>query len=418
MTIAALFVDPSGIYTHAFFAPSAAERWIACPGSQAFPENTTHDDDAGIYAAEGSAAHMLADRALTYKKDASFFLGEQLQVGERVFEVNEDFCLFVQVYLDYCRNLAGKDTLLAEQQVDLARYLGVEGGGTADCVIIKPRELHVVDLKYGRGVRVSAERNPQCRLYGLGALDMFELFGPFDTITYHIVQPRLDSISTWSESVADALVFGEEAAEAVRQAQLAIAAPSPTEWLRPSEAACRWCRVRATCPALANLIARDVGSVESGAAKASEFEPVSTDNETLAAKYAAVPLILGWCKAVADELRNRVQAGVQIVGNDGLLFKMVQGRPGNAAWTDIPAVTAILTGQLADKAYEPATVVTPAVAKKLLGKKREKIWLEVIKPLSARKDGQPQLAMGSDPRDAYTSAATADEFNTEEDDNA
>ena len=114
---------------------------------------------------------------------------------------------------------------------------------------------------------------------------------------------------------------------------------------------------------------------------------------------------------------SRVQAGQQIIGEDGQPFKIVQGKPGNAAWTDVKAVEAALVGQLPpEKAYVPRHLVTPAVAKKALGKKREKIREDVLKPLTVRKDGAPQLAAGSDPREAWTPAAGADEFTTGEDD--
>ena len=105
----------------------------------------------------------------------------------------------------------------------------------------------------------------------------------------------------------------------------------------------------------------------------------------------------------------------QIIGTDGKPFKIVQGKPGNMAWTDETAAALALTGQLAEKAYAPREVITPSAAKKALGKKRINVWTDVLAPLTVRKDGKATLALGSDPRSAYTPAAGADEFNIGDD---
>jgi len=247
--------------------------------------------------------------------------------------------------------------------------------------------------------------NSQLMCYGLGAIDLLDMFGPFDTVTLHIVQPRRDHISSVVVPVAAFAAFAELAREAIADSL------GPNPGLTPGEHQCRWCEVRHDCPALAAMVEDETGYVGT-VATADEFIPASTDNAGLALKFAAVPLIRSWCKAVEDELRNRVMAGVQIIGVDGLPFKIVQGKPGNMDWTDISKATSILTGQLADKAYAPLELITPSAAKKKLGKKREKIWDDILKPLTDRADGKAQLALGSDPKEAFTTAATAAEFET------
>ena len=399
---------------HSIFAPSKADMWLACPGSMSFPENRVQEEDGGPFAAEGTAAHTLAARALNSpgRRDCSFYLGETIQVGERVYTVTDEMAMYVQVYVDYVRDLAAKGHVLIEQRVDLTRHFGTEAGGTMDAGIATPNELHIIDLKYGRGVRVFAEKSRQLMSYGIGGLDLLEMLGPFDKVFLHIVQPRLDHIDVWPTTVAELQAFADEAKVAICDALGAIAGMAVK--LNPGEKQCRWCKVKATCSALADLVETDTDSA--GAATALEFAPANTINADLALKYSRLPLIQSWCKAVGDELKTRVQAGQKIIGEDGKPFKIVQGKPGNAAWTDEKAAEAAVTGQLPpEKAYVPRRLATPAVIKTALGKKRIKIWTDVLAPLTVRKDGAAQLAAGSDPRDSWTPAAGAAEFDTGED---
>src|SRR5665213_843087 len=98
----------TGMSEHSIFAPSKAAMWMACPGSMAFPENQVQDSDGGQFAAEGSAAHVLASRALDTYHDCAFYLGETIQIGERVFNVTDEMVMYVQVYVDYVRDPAAK----------------------------------------------------------------------------------------------------------------------------------------------------------------------------------------------------------------------------------------------------------------------------------------------------------------------
>ena len=388
---------------------------MACPGSMTFVDPTLPDTDGGPWAAEGTAAHTLASRALEMKRDCSFWIGEEIQVGERVFKVDDDMAMHTQVYVDYVRDRAAKGHMFIEQWVDLTQHYGTEAGGTLDAGVAASGELDVIDLKFGRGVRVYAEHNAQLMSYALGALDLLDMFGPFTKINLTIVQPRLDHIDVWSTTVEELRIFAKEAAGAVLAARFAVEG-SPADiskYLHPGESQCRWCPGKSDCPALTDKIQRDM-EVEFATINTVEFIPASKTNADLALKYSAIPLIQSWCKAVADELRTRVLDHQQIIGTDGKPFKIVQGKPGNMAWTDETAAAVALTGQLAEKAYAPREVITPSAAKKALGKKRINVWTDVLAPLTVRKDGKATLALGSDPRDAFTPAAGAAEFETGE----
>jgi len=398
---------------HSLFAPSAAHRWMACPGSMTFVDPTLPETDGGPWAAEGTAAHTLASRALEMKRDCSFWIGEEIQVGERVFKVDDDMAMHTQVYVDYVRDRAAKGHMLIEQWVDLTQHYGTEAGGTLDAGVAASGELDVIDLKFGRGVQVYAEHNAQLMSYALGALDLLDMFGPFTKINLTIVQPRLDHIDVWSTTVEELSAFATAARTAVQNACDMLAGECAPVMI-PGESQCRWCPGKSDCPALTDKIQRDM-EVEFATINTVEFIPASKTNADLALKYSAIPLIQSWCKAVADELRTRVLDHQQIIGEDGKPFKIVQGKPGNMAWTDKDAASQLLTAQIAEKAYEPPCLITPSAAKKALGKKRINVWTDVLAPLTIRADGKATLVPGSDPRDAFTPAAGAAEFDTGED---
>lgn len=74
----------------------------------------------------------------------------------------------------------------------------IRPGEPADCILIGGGVLHIIDFKYGKGVPVSAEGNPQLSLYALGAYEAYKILYPIERIELHIVQPRIsDEPSEW-----------------------------------------------------------------------------------------------------------------------------------------------------------------------------------------------------------------------------
>ena len=111
---------------------------------------------------------------------------------------------YTDEYLDYIKAVAlkfkGTPYVAIEKQVDYGAY-APGGFGTADCILIGGKTLHVIDFKYGKSPdgRVEAEKNPQMMLYALGAYEAYKILYPIDTVCLSIVQPRLpDGISAWS----------------------------------------------------------------------------------------------------------------------------------------------------------------------------------------------------------------------------
>lgn len=69
--------------------------------------------------------------------------------------------------------------------------------------------MHIIDLKYGKGVPVSPVGNSQLMLYALGAYNSYGDIYNIETVTMHIVQPRVDNTDSYSMVLSDLLAWGE-----------------------------------------------------------------------------------------------------------------------------------------------------------------------------------------------------------------
>lgn len=435
---------------HSLFSPSKSPMWIPCPGSMAFPQNQ-QSSESSTYADEGTAAHELAANCLRRKHDASQYIGQRININGKDYEVTEEFADFVQVYLDDVRNRAAGGQLLVEQRVDLLEWLGPDQGGTSDAVIAMPISYNVTieDLKFGRGERVYAwirateksrftvtivdqfspadeepqyievEPNFQLMLYGLGSIALVELLmDRIDTVTLVIAQPRVDSISEITITMADMARFAQFVKAASDDCgQAMVLAPNSSEhmfYLNPGEKQCRWCGAKAICKKLAAFVADEVKmDFDDVAGDGLPARPaVPTGTEELGRAYAALPLVSVWMGAVASEVSRLVGEGQEVIGSDKKPLKFVEGKLGNRAWVNEKDAEAALTGQLpADKAYAPRKIITPSVAAKLLDKKATKAaWKDMFEPLIRRPPGRPMLVLGSDSRPPYNKAADAGEF--------
>jgi len=384
---------------HALLSASGASRWMNCTPSPLLEEGIKNTSSK--YAREGTLAHEFAELNLMLElklltKEAYDKTVEPLKKNEFYSKDMEEH---VQKHVDYvieqfteAKRRTPDAELFIEKKVDFSSY--VENGfGTCDDIIIADGVLEVIDYKHGQGVRVSAEENPQLKLYGLGALIDAELMYNIETVRLTIVQPRLDSISTWDISAYDLKKWAEE--EVKPKAEMAVKGEGELcsgDW-------CKFCKVKPKCPKLAqeamSLAKDDFSDVKE------EIKTLS-DQELIEA-YKMFPKILSWIKSVGDHITSEA-----IKGKSWPEHKLVAGRS-NRAWKDKEAVEKELKKKRIKKddyLSKPALLGITAI-EKVLGKPKFNALLSnfVEKPL-----GKPTLVHESDKRPEYKESSIEDDF--------
>jgi len=375
---------------HAQLSPSSAVRWMTCPGSVALSKDIP--DTSSASADEGTMMHTVAAHCLVAGTDASGYIGVTDTETGLILQVEQ--AQAVQKYVDHVRSVvrATNGRLLVEQRVGIDHLTNEPGAqGTADAVILTQDELIVLDAKFGRGVEVEAEENPQLLMYACGVLREWDIAYDFKRVRVGIVQPRLGAAPEWSLSIDDLNVFAAEvqfAAEYTRQ---------PDAPLVPSPKGCQWCRAKATCPAIRTAVINDFDTVV----------PETADDDDLARVMANADMIEKWVKAVRAEVERRLLAGVPVPG-----YKLVQGKKGNRQWSNAEDAEALLKSMRIkhDQMYD-YKLASPTSLEKLskAGEIGPRQWVK-ISELITQAEGSPSVAPVSDKRPALVTSADASDF--------
>lgn len=414
---------------HALLSPSGFKALMLCPGKPAMERGLP--DDASEYADEGTAAHFLGSECL--RGGMEIQLGDVIAVhaeGEcdwldgmpknihpesRYFTVDAEFAEHVQTYIDLVRDYEGPDgVLFVEQALPIGHITGEEDAeGTGDAVILRGDELIVIDLKFGRGVEVEAEDNPQLKLYALGALAKFDVVGDIRRVRMVICQPRAGGTTEATCTVDELQAWAREQATPAAERSMRIYFGQAEMDCRPHEDACRFCKAKATCPALAQTVQSALQREFTDLTTASEPEreaivetAVATADAAgdLGARMDAVPLVEMWCKAIRARVEKHLLEGRPVAG-----YKLVEGKRGNRAWADETEAEKALKGMRFKKEqmYQ-FKVISPTAAEKLL-KPTPKRWAK-LQSLITQADGKPSVAPLSDKRPAVQVKPLESEF--------
>lgn len=383
--------------SHAMLSPSSAARWLNCPPSAKI--NAEAGDRGTVFTREGSLAHAVAElKARKYfltgigpkKYEAAMAKHRADELWQDEIDAHTD--RYLEILKAFYDDFPEAPHVAIEQRVDFGAWVP-DGFGTADCIMVSGDTIHVVDLKYGKGVQVSAEDNPQMKLYALGALAAYELMYDLTTVRMSIIQPRLASDpDTWETSVGEIVNWAEQ----VVKPAAALAAAGEGEYAEGEW--CRFCAIRGSCRAraAAQLALEDFGE---------KLPPELTDEEIGQALIQGKRLAK-WLSEIEEYALRACLDGKEIPG-----FKAVEGRSVRV-WTDADAafLAARAQGIPEEMLYERKPITLAAV-EKLMGKRH---FLDTMAAYVTTPPGKPTLVPETDKRPAITDRPTIDDDFMEE----
>lgn len=374
---------------HAILSASGASRWMACTPSAVLEQQ--FENKSSVFAEEGTLAHELGE--LTLKLNLGEITKRTFNSKFKKIQENKlysaDMPDYVQTYVDTCLERVSEakattpDALFKiEQRLDFSEWVP-NGFGTGDFVIIADGTMEVCDLKYGKGVPVSANNNKQMMLYALGAIAEFNFLYDIQKVRMTIIQPRLDNISTFEVTTEDLLKWAEDYVRP--RAELAIKGKG--EFCAGDH--CKFCRAKAVCRARAEK------NME--LAKYDFEEPALLDNNDVAYILSKIDELVNWAGDVKDFALEQALNGEEYDG-----FKVVEGRS-NRKYADTEAIVEILRDNNFNDPdiFKPSELITLTNMEKLVGKKKltELIGDYIVKP-----PGKPTLVPITDKREPYNPA--------------
>jgi len=365
---------------HAVLSASSSHRWLNCsPSARLEQEFEDRETEA---AAEGTAAHALCEHKLRRalkrqsRKPISKYDCEEMDTH------TDNYVQFVLETIAQAKEHCADPIINIEQRLDFSCYVP-HGFGTGDCIIIADKTLHIIDFKYGQGVLVEAEQNPQMMLYALGALRIYDTLYDIEDVAMTIYQPRRENISTWTISVSDLLAWAEN--ELVPKAKLAFEGQGdymPGPW-------CTFCKAAVKCRARAE---------EKLALARYEFAqpPLLTDAE--------IEEILGKLDDLtrwAEEIKAYAQDAALNHGKQWHGYKVVEGRSVRKYSDEAAVIEAANAAGYHDIFRRSLLPITEM--EKLMGKQE---FAEVLSGLIIKPAGKPTLVPITDKRPAMTNVNT------------
>lgn len=371
---------------HSLLGASSASRWMNCTPSARLTEEL--EEDASTFAEEGTAAHELCEwkvrKALKMragKRPTSDYWTDEME------ECSDSYRDFITELVNGVRENCADPLILIEQHVDYSAY--VPGGyGTCDFLLVSNKELHIVDFKYGRGVSVSAEYNPQMMLYALGGYLAFSCLYDIETVKMTIYQPRLYNVSTFEMEIGDLLNWAEQ--EVKPRAELAFKGEG--EFISGEH--CRFCKAKDTCRARAE-----------GFLKLAQMEfkpaPLLTDEEIAEVMGQAAELSKWASDLVAYAQAEAIEHGKHYEG-----YKLVEGRSLRKFTSEKDVIKASIDAGYTD-IYEKKLISLTGF-EKMMGKKN---FQEILGSYVTKPSGKLTLVPVSDKRPEVTVNQAEQDFN-------
>jgi len=363
---------------HALLSASSAHRWIACPPSALLSKK--FDDSSSSFAQEGTDAHTLAQHKLEKllglptrdpTESLSFY-------DEEMKDHAENYATFVLEQVEKAKETCVDPQVLIEQKLDFSRYVP-EGFGHVDCLIIADGTLTVIDYKYGLGIKVSSEKNPQMFCYALGGLALFDGIYDIDNVRLVIYQPRRENISEYTISKSELIQWAEDVLSPTAE----LASKGEGEYKAGEH--CQFCKAKATC--------RKRAEYNLELAKYDFEVPATLDHDEIAAILVKADELVSWANDVKEYALKEALNGTKFEG-----FKLVAGRS-NRKYTDEAAAADLVIAAGKDPFEKKLLGITAMTA--LLGKKA---FEDILGGLTYKPPGKPVLVTADDKRPEFNSA--------------
>lgn len=396
---------------HALLSPSSSHRWLICTPSAMLEssEPTTYSP----YAEEGTEAHALAEIKLSYMlgqiNDTEYATKfDHFRLNSKFY--NYEFNDYVNDYCQEVMTIVKEDYKNHEVSVHLEQYVTFEdivpnGGGTSDVVIVGKNFIHIIDLKFGKGVPVSAIGNTQLRLYALGAIKKYIRECTCTEARMTIIQPRLHDISTDFVSIDE---LNDWAINYVKpRAELAIAGKGE---LVPGDH-CKFCKLKGKCKALADKqLAIAQAEFEEAVVENNMLEPANMSPEVISRILDIAPKFIDWFKDVeAYAMKTAINDGTKIPG-----YKLVEGRSTRVIVSPASVIEKLRTAGFSEEDYlKPTELLGITTLEKNIGKK---LFNELCEQYIIKPQGKPTLVPESDKRvaiDVKSLGLNGNEFSEE-----
>lgn len=374
--------------SHAVLSASSSHKWLVCTPSarleEQFPNKTSE------YMEEGTLAHEIAEfkvRSYFLEAISKSAYTRRLNKLKEKQHFSQEMLIHTDTYLEYIKGeslkTSSKPFIALEQKVDFSQYVP-EGFGTADCIMISGNDLHIIDFKYGKGVKVDATENPQMKLYALGVLFQYGMLYDIKQIRMTIVQPRLDSISEFSMP-KDALI---EWGENVVKPQAEKAFMGIGDFVQGDH--CRFCRAKGACEFRAKENMKIVEEIQE------KYNGIISDKE-VGEMLSKTDGIEQWLQDLKEYALQQILKGKEVPG-----WKAVEGKS-NRKLVDIDKAFEILeaNGYKSEILYEKKPLTLTQLEKTIEKANVAKAIGDYIE----KPKGAPTLVKSTDKRESFKISA-------------
>ena len=360
--------------SHALLSASSSKRWLNCPPSARLCAEV--EDTTSEYAKEGTDAHTLCE----YK--VKTMLGIEMQdptadlsyYDEEMERCANDYACYIMEGLEDIKAYCNDPLVLIEQRLDFSKYVP-DGFGTGDCLIVADNTLYIIDFKYGKGVEVDSEDNPQMMCYAIGALELFDRLYDIENVCMIIFQPRIENISVSNMSVTELYNWAENTLKPIAQ----LAYEGKGEFKAGDH--CQFCKIKASC--------RKRAEYNMELAKYDFEEPAELTDEEVSEILIKSGDLVSWVSDVKEYALNQA-----IQGKNYPNLKLVEGRSNRKYLNEEEAARAVIAA-----GYDPYEKKLLGITSmtSLLGKTK---FNEVLGNLIYKPQGKPTLVLESDKRPA------------------